>query len=56
MPYLTFPITSAGLIVDVLVNVEAAVLLPLRASGQTRSPIQAKGEIDSSHQDRPATY
>jgi len=47
MPQLTFPITPDGLVVDVLVNHEAAVLLSLRASGQSCPPIEAKGVIDT---------
>jgi hypothetical protein len=47
MPQLTFPITPDGLVVDVLVNQEAAVLIPLRASGQLCPPIEAKGLIDT---------
>jgi hypothetical protein len=47
MPQLTFPIIPDGPIVDVLVNVEAAVLLPRRASGQLCPPIEAKGLIDT---------
>jgi hypothetical protein len=47
MQQLTFPITSAGLVLDVLVNVEAAVLLSLRAAGQPCPPIATKGEIDT---------
>lgn len=47
MPQLTFPITAAGLVVDLMVNLDVAVLLPLRASGQASPPIQATGEIDT---------
>ena len=47
MPQLTFPIISDGLVVDVVVNLEAAVLVPLRASGQLCPPIEAKGLIDT---------
>ncbi len=47
MPQLTFPIIPDGLMVDVLVNVEAASLLALRASGQACPPIEAKGLIDT---------
>ncbi len=47
MPQLTFPIRPDGLVVDVLVNLDAAVLLPLRAAGQSRSPLVGKGVIDT---------
>jgi hypothetical protein len=47
MPQLTFPIGPDGLIVDVLVNLDAAALLPIRSSGQPRSPISGKGIIDT---------
>jgi hypothetical protein len=47
MPQLTFPIIPDGLVVDVVVNLEAAVLIPLRASGQLCPPIEAKGLIDT---------
>ncbi len=42
-----FPITSDGLVVDVLVNLEAAVPVPLRAGGQLCPPVEAKGLIDT---------
>jgi hypothetical protein len=47
MPQLTFPIVPDLLIADVLVNLEASVLLPLRAAGGSRPPIEAKGIIDT---------
>jgi hypothetical protein len=47
MPQLTFPIVPAGLVVDVLVNLEAAVLLPLRSTGGGPAPIQGSGLIDT---------
>jgi len=47
MPQLTFVIVPYGLVVDVVVNLEAAVLLPLRASGQVCPPIEATGLIDT---------
>jgi hypothetical protein len=47
MARLTFPIVSAGLVVDVMVNLEASVLMPLRSSGAGPSPIQALGLIDT---------
>jgi hypothetical protein len=47
MPQLTFPIVQDGLVVDVLVNVEASLLMPLRASGQKCSPLERKGVIDT---------
>lgn len=47
MPQLTFPITPDGLVVDVLVNLEAAVLVPLRTGGQLCPPVEAQGLIDT---------
>jgi hypothetical protein len=48
MPQLTFPITPDGLRVNVLVNLDAAILVPLRSSGQpTPSPLAANGLIDT---------
>jgi Aspartyl protease len=47
MQQLTFRIVPDGLLVDVLVNHEAAVLLALQASGQSGSPIETKGLIDT---------
>jgi hypothetical protein len=47
MPQLTFPITPDGLVVDVLVNREAALLIPLWASGQACPPIETTGLIDT---------
>jgi hypothetical protein len=47
MAQLTFPILPDGLVVDVVVNLEAAVLVPLRASGHSCPPIEAKGLIDT---------
>lgn len=47
MPQLSFPIAAAGLVVDVLVNVEAAVLLALHAHGRSGPPIERTGEIDT---------
>ena len=47
MPQLNFPIVPDGLVVDVLVNVDASVLLPLRAQGQSRPPLTGKGVIDT---------
>jgi hypothetical protein len=47
MPQLTFPILPDGLVVDVVVNLEAVLLLPLRARGQSCPPIEAKGLIDT---------
>jgi hypothetical protein len=43
MPQLTFPIRPDGLIADVLVNLDASALLPIRLSGQSRPPITGKG-------------
>jgi hypothetical protein len=47
MPQLTFPIVPDGLVVDVLVNLGASSLLPLRGSGQSRPPLAGKGVIDT---------
>ncbi len=47
MPQLTFPIGPDGLVVDVLVNLDASELLPLRASGQSHPPLVGKGVIDT---------
>jgi hypothetical protein len=47
MSQLTFPITPDGLVVDVLVNHEAAVLIPLRARGHPCSPMVGKGLLDT---------
>jgi hypothetical protein len=47
MPQLTFPITADGLEVDVLVNLEASALLPLRASGQSCPPLAGSGALDT---------
>lgn len=47
MPQLTFPIVQASLVVDVLVNLEASLLLPLRAGGHPCPPLQGTGEIDT---------
>ena len=47
MPRLSFPIGPDGLVLDVLVNVDAAALLPLRAAGQSRPPLVGKGVIDT---------
>jgi hypothetical protein len=44
---LTFPISPAGLEVDVLVNLEAAALVPLWQSGAQAPPIQGRGLIDT---------
>jgi predicted aspartyl protease len=44
---LRFPIVSAGLEVDVLVNLEAAVLIPLRLSGVAAPPVSSRGLIDT---------
>jgi hypothetical protein len=47
MPQLTFPITADGLMVDVMVNLEASALLPLRSSGQSCPPLPARGALDT---------
>jgi hypothetical protein len=47
MPQLRFSIVPDGLILDVLVNLEAAVLIPLRARGQACAGVEAKGLIDT---------
>ncbi|HEY1376521.1 MAG TPA: aspartyl protease family protein [Gemmataceae bacterium] len=44
---MTFPIVPDGLVVDALVNLEAAALLPLRAAGQTCDPVLVRGLIDT---------
>ncbi len=38
MPQLTFPIIRDGLVIDVLVNLDAAALIAGRASGQSCPP------------------
>ena len=47
MPQLTFPIVPDGLVVDVLVNLEAAALIAGRASGQSCPPVETTGLIDT---------
>ncbi len=47
MAQLSFPILPDGLVVDALVNLEAAVLLPLFAAGTSPAPIQARGLLDT---------
>ena len=47
MATLTFPIVPAGLVVDVAVNLEAAVLMPLRSRGGGPVPVQGRGLIDT---------
>lgn len=47
MAQLTFPIVPAGLAVDVLINLEAAILVPLRAGGGGPAPVPARGLIDT---------
>jgi hypothetical protein len=47
MGRLTFPILGDGLIVDVLVNLDAGLLLPRRARGQDCDPAQVKGIPDT---------
>jgi hypothetical protein len=47
MSKLTFPTHPDGLFVDVVVNLELATLLPLRASGQSCPPIPARALIDT---------
>ncbi len=47
MPQLTFPIVSDGLVVDVRVNLDASLLLPLHARGQAPSALSGKGMIDT---------
>ncbi len=44
---LTFPILPEGLVVDVLINLEAAVLLPLRLRGLGPAPVQGRALIDT---------
>jgi hypothetical protein len=47
MAQLTFPILPAGLIVDVMINLQAPVLVPLRASGGGPLPVPGKAIIDT---------
>ncbi len=47
MGQLSFPITSDGLVVDTLVNVEASILVPLRLAGAGAPPIAGRGLIDT---------
>jgi len=47
MPQLTFPIVPDGLIVDAVVNLEAGVLLPLRAGGHGCPPVETTALIDT---------
>lgn len=47
MPKLTFPIVPDGLVIDVMLNIEASLLIPLRASGQAWNPIETKGLVDT---------
>jgi hypothetical protein len=44
---LTFPITSDGLIVDVLVNHEASILVQLWQKGMKPQPVQGRAIIDT---------
>ncbi len=47
MAQLAFPIVPAGLVVDVFVNLEAPVLMPLRSRGAGPSPVQGSGLLDT---------
>jgi hypothetical protein len=47
MATLTFPVDPAGLLVDVAVNLEGALLVPLRSGGGGPSPVQGRGLIDT---------
>ena len=47
MAQLTFPIVRAGLVVDVMIDLEASVLVPLRSSGGGPSPVQGSALIDT---------
>lgn len=47
MAQLAFTILPAGLIADVLINLEASVLIPLRASGGGPAPVQTRGLVDT---------
>jgi hypothetical protein len=47
MSQLTFPIVPDGLVVDMVVNLEAAALIAGRASGQSCPPIETTGLIDT---------
>src|SRR5437016_3263494 len=47
MPHLVFPIVPDGLCVDVMVNLDAATLVPLRSRGVGPTPVQARGLVDT---------
>jgi predicted aspartyl protease len=47
MAQLSFPIISDGLVVDVMVNVKASILIPLRLSGGGPSPLAGRALIDT---------
>jgi hypothetical protein len=47
MPQLTFPIVPDGLLVDIRVNLDVSLLLPLHARGQSPSALSGKGMIDT---------
>lgn len=47
MGQLTFPILQGNLLVDVLVNLDASLLLPQRAQGQVCDPAQVQGILDT---------
>jgi hypothetical protein len=47
MAQLSFPIQPDGLVVDAMVNLEAAALLALWSAGQSRPAIQARGLLDT---------
>jgi hypothetical protein len=47
MPQLTFPITAAGLVADVRVNVDVATMQAALAAGKAPSSISTRGLIDT---------
>jgi hypothetical protein len=47
MAQLTFQVAPDGLVADVLVNLDASRLIPLRSSGPAASPASGKGLIDT---------
>jgi Aspartyl protease len=47
MAQFTFPIVPVGLVVDVLVNLDLSVLVPLRSRGTGPSPVEGRGLVDT---------
>lgn len=47
MPQLVFPIVPDGLRVDVMVNLDAALLVALRSRGTGPNPVYGKGLVDT---------